>query len=193
MSEREQEQRLPESVANCHRKKTEIEQLQRMQQAVASGKEKKRTTTEPVFARSRPVSRMEIDEAPLARGCFKLDKNEGLEAWKPPEPVRSLRNLETNSIGPLMKISQPGFTPSSTSGPPPIPPFFAAKPFSDRLGGRTDSRESSRGSMSRQLGAPPMEGNEAELSDSQSSVVSSVVVVDNKKTERPERRAEPNI
>ena len=160
-----------------------------MQQAVASGKEKKKTTTEPAVARSRPVSRMKIDEALLARGRFNLDsvvqehKNESLEAWTPPEPVPSLRNLETNSIRPLMKTSLPGLTPSSTSGPRPIPPFFAAKPLSDRLGGRIDSRESSRGSMSRQLGATPMEGNES--SEPQSSVVSSVVVVDIKKPERP--------
>ena len=47
MAEREQEQRLQESVANCDQIKSEIERLQRRQQAVASGKEKKRTTTEP--------------------------------------------------------------------------------------------------------------------------------------------------
>ena len=29
-----------------------------------------------------------------------------------------------------------------TFGPPPIPPFFAARPLYDHLGGRTDSRES---------------------------------------------------
>ena len=44
-----------------------------------------------------------------------------------------------------------------TFGPLPIPPFFAAGPLSDRLGGRTDSRESSRSSRSRQLEATPME------------------------------------
>ena len=66
-----------------------------------------------------------------------------------------------------------------------IPPFFGARPLSDRLGGRADLRESSRSSRSRQLGATPIEGDEAESSAPQSSVVSSVVVVDNKKTERP--------
>ena len=72
-----------------------------------------------------------------------------------------------------------------TFGPPPLPPFFAARPLSDRLGGRTDSRESSRNTRSRQLGATPMEGDEAESYTLRSSVVSSVVVVDNKETERP--------
>ena len=62
--EREQEQRIQESVANCDQIKSEIKRLQRRQQAVTSGKEKKRTTTEPVVTRSRPESRMEVDEAP---------------------------------------------------------------------------------------------------------------------------------
>ena len=64
MAEREQEQRLQESVANCDQIKSEKERLQRRQQVVASDKEKKNTTTEPVVTRSRPESRMEVDEAP---------------------------------------------------------------------------------------------------------------------------------
>ena len=80
-----------------------------------------------------------------------------------------------------------------TFGPPPIPPFFAARPLSNRLGERTDSRESSRSSRSRHLGATPMKGDEAESSTPQSSVLSVssvvvvvvVVVVDNKKKEKP--------
>ena len=65
---------------------------------------------------------MEVDEAPRASGHFKLNRvaqehmKEGLEAWTPPEPVSSMRNLETNPIRPLMKISLPGLTPSVTSG-----------------------------------------------------------------------------
>ena len=64
MAERVQEQRLKESVANCHQKKSELERQQRRQQAVASGKEKRRTMTEPALMRSRPESRMEVEEAP---------------------------------------------------------------------------------------------------------------------------------
>ena len=41
---------------------------------------------------------------------------EGLEAWTTLEPVPSLRNLETAPVGPLMEISLPVLTPSSTSG-----------------------------------------------------------------------------
>ena len=70
-------------------------------------------------------------------------------------------------------------------GPAPIPPFFATRPLSGRLGARIDSRDSSRSSRTRQLGSTPMEAEEAESSTPQRSVVSSVVVVDNKKAERP--------
>ena len=122
MAEREQEQRLQESVANCDQIKSEIERLQRRQQAVASGKEKRRTTTEPAVAISRPEPRIELDEGPRASGCFKFDRvaqvhmNLGLEAWTIPEPVPSLRNLESSPVRPLMEISLSGLTLSSTSG-----------------------------------------------------------------------------
>ena len=122
MAEEEQEQRLQESVANCDQIKSELERLQRRQQAVATGKEKKRTTTGPVVTRSRPESRMEVYEAPRSSDRFNLDRvaqqhmNEGLEAWIPPEPVPSIRNLEANRITPLMDIALPGLTSSSTSG-----------------------------------------------------------------------------
>ena len=68
-----------------------------------------------------------------------------------------------------------------TFGPPPIPPFFLARSVTDRLGGRIDSRRSSTSSRSRQLRSTSMEGDEAESSTPQSSVVSSVVMVDSRK------------
>ena len=101
--------------------KSELERLQRRQKAVASWKEKKRTTTEPAVTRSIPESRMEVDEAPRADGRFNLNRaaqehmNEGLEAWTTLEPVPSLRNLEAKPVRRFMKISLPGLTPSSTS------------------------------------------------------------------------------
>ena len=64
---------------------------------------------------------MEVDEAPRVGCRFNLDSaaqehlNEGLEAWTTPEPVPSLRNLEAHPVRPLMEISLPGLTPSSTS------------------------------------------------------------------------------
>ena len=71
-----------------------------------------------------------------------------------------------------------------TFGPPPIPPFFATRPLSSRLGARVDSRDSSTSSRTRQPGSTPMEAEEAESSTPQSLVLSSVVVVDNKSVER---------
>ena len=88
---------------------------------VASGKEKKKTTKEPVVTRSIPESRMEVDEAPRSSGRFNLDRvaqehmNEGLEARTPPEPVPSVRVLEANRVRPLMDVALPGLTSSSTS------------------------------------------------------------------------------
>ena len=76
-------------------------------------------------------------------------------------------------------------TAQFTFGPPPIPSFFAPRPLSSRLGARIDSRDSSRSSPTRQPGSTPMEIEEAESSKPQSSLVSSVVLVDNKKMERP--------
>ena len=119
---REQEQRQQESVANCDQIKSEIERVQRRQQALASSKEKKRATTEPVVTRSRPESRMDLNEAPRSSGRFNLDRvaqehmNKGLEALTPLEPVPSVRNLEASRIRPLMDIALPGLTSSSTSG-----------------------------------------------------------------------------
>ena len=76
-------------------------------------------------------------------------------------------------------------TAQFTFGPPPNPPFLATRHLFSRLGARVDSRDSSRNSQTRLPGSTPMEAEEAESSTPQSSVVSSVVVVDNKKVERP--------
>ena len=72
-----------------------------------------------------------------------------------------------------------------TFGPPPMPSFFATRSLSNRLGVRVDSRDSSRSSRTRQPGSTPMEAEEAESSTPQSSVVSSVEVVDIKRVEIP--------
>ena len=63
---------------------------------------------------------MEVDEVPRSSGRFNLDRvahehmNEGLEAWIPPEPLPSVRSLDTQPIGPLMDVKLPVYTPSST-------------------------------------------------------------------------------
>ena len=71
-----------------------------------------------------------------------------------------------------------------TFGPPQIPLFIATRPLSSRLGAGVDSRDSSRSSRTRLPGSTPMEAEEAESSTPQSSVVSSVVVVEDKTVEK---------
>ena len=72
-----------------------------------------------------------------------------------------------------------------TLGPPPIPPFYVSRSLSSRLGARAGSRSSGI----RQPGSTPMEAEEAESFTPQSSLVSSVVVLDDR---RMERTAEAN-
>ena len=68
---------------------------------------------------------------------------------------------------------------------------FATRPLSSRLGARVDSRDSSRSRRTRQPGSTPMEAEEVDWSTPQSSVVSSVVVVDDKRMERPAETSRP--
>ena len=76
-------------------------------------------------------------------------------------------------------------TAQFTFGPPPNPPFLASRTLSSRLGARVDSRDSSRSSRNRLPGSAPIEAEEATSPTPQSSVVSSVVVVESKRVERP--------
>ena len=76
-------------------------------------------------------------------------------------------------------------TAQFTFGPPPNPPFLASRTLSSRLGASVDSRDSSRSIRTRLPGAAPMEAEEATSPTPQSSVVSSVVVVESKSVERP--------
>ena len=90
-----------------------IEQRQRELDAQKGARPKERVVTS-----SRPESRMEVDEAPRARGRFNLDRearehmSEGLEVWIPNEATSSLRSLETQPIRPLMDVVLPGYTPN---------------------------------------------------------------------------------
>ena len=82
-AEREQAQKLRENTGNCEQIRSEIEKIQ---EEFAKKKEIKKTTTEPAVTRSRPESRMKVDEAPRASGRFNLNPvaqehmKEGLEA-----------------------------------------------------------------------------------------------------------------
>ena len=76
-------------------------------------------------------------------------------------------------------------TAQFTFGPPPNPPLLASRTLSSRLVATDDSRESSRSSRTRLPGAAPMKAEEATSSTPQSLVVSSVIVVESKRVERP--------
>ena len=118
-AERQQELRVRENVANCEQLKSEMERIQQRQRELDAKKGAR--PKERVVTSSRPESRMEVDEAPRARGRFNLDRaarehmNEGLEVWIPTESTSSLRGLETQPIRPLMDVVLPGYTPTSTS------------------------------------------------------------------------------
>ena len=76
-------------------------------------------------------------------------------------------------------------TAQVTFGPPPNPPFFNSRALSSRLGAMADSRDGSRNSRTKLPGAAPMEADEATSSTPQGSIISSVVVAEKKKPERP--------
>ena len=76
-------------------------------------------------------------------------------------------------------------TAQFTFGPPPNPPFLASRALSSRLGPRVDSRGSSRSNQARLPSAMPMESEEVTSSTPPGSVISSVVVAESKRVERP--------
>ena len=103
-----------------------------------------------------------------------FDRPKGVE-WLNGAFQRHINTLEAD----LLEMTQ------FTFGPPPMPPFFATRSLPNRLGVRVDSRDSSRSIRTRLPGSTPMEAEEAESSTPQSSLVSLVVVVDNKRVEIP--------
>ena len=119
-AEYQQEQKVRENEADCEQLKSEMAKFQRRQQEFARQKEKLTRTIEPAATGSRPESPMEVDEVPRPSGRFNLDRagqkhmNEGLEVWIPPEPMSSVHSLDTQPIRPLMEVTLPGYTPSST-------------------------------------------------------------------------------
>ena len=117
-AEHQQELRVRENAANYEQLKSEMEIIQQRQRELDM--QKRARPKERVVTSSRPESRMEVDEAPRARGRFILDRaarehvSEGLEVWIPTESTSSLRGLETQPIRPLMDCALPGYTPTST-------------------------------------------------------------------------------
>ena len=76
-------------------------------------------------------------------------------------------------------------TAQFTLGPPPNPPFLASRALSSRLGPRFDSRDSSRSNQARLPTTMPMKSEEVTSSTPPGSVISSVVVAESKRVERP--------
>ena len=102
-----------------------------------------------------------------------FDRPRGVE-WLNDVFQRHINELETELVE----------TARFTFGPPPNLPFLAKRPLSSHLGAGVNSRDSSRSSRTRLPGATPMEAEEAESSTPQSSVVFSVVVVEDKRVEK---------
>ena len=145
-AEHQQELRVRENAANCEQLKSELERIEQRQRELDA--QKGARPKERVVTSSRPESRMEVDEAPRARGRFNFDRearehmSEGLEVWIPNEATSSLRSLETQPIRPLMDVALPGYTPTSTSSDSQVSGGSSRlKELGERL--RQRSRESS--------------------------------------------------
>ena len=110
---------MRENAANRDQLKSELERIEQRQRELDA--QKGARPKERVVTSSRPESRMEVDEAPRARGRFNLDRearehmSEGLEVWIPNDATPSLRSLETQPVRPLMDVVLPEYTPTSTS------------------------------------------------------------------------------
>ena len=145
-ADHQQELRVRENAANCEQLKSEMERIEQRQRELDA--QKGARPKERVVTSSRPESRMEVDEAPRARGRFNLDRearehmSERLEVWIPNEATSSLRSLETQPIRPLMDVVLPGYTPTSTSSGSQVSGSSShLKELNERL--RQRSRESS--------------------------------------------------
>ena len=147
-AELDETRNIQENAASCDQLNSEIERLQRKQQEMGSGKERKtKTPIEPLMGRPRPDSRSRPDskmEAPRASGRFNLDRtaqgqmSEVLNAWTPPEHVPSLRDLESGRFKPLMvDVTLPGLTPGSTGGSQAGAGTSRLKELQERLQSRT--------------------------------------------------------
>ena len=129
-----------------------------------------------------PVGLLDVAEQ-MERAAFPDDASSDGIPFNRPKGVEWLNDVFQRHISALE--AELLDTAQFTFGPPPNPPFLASRTLSSRLGARVDSRDSSRSSRTRLPGAAPMEAEEATSSTPQSSVVSSVVVVESKRVDRP--------
>ena len=74
-AELKQTRKMQETMVSRDQLKSEFDGLQRRQPEVVRSKDRKaRTPIEPLMARSRPESKMEVDEVPNASGRSNLDR-----------------------------------------------------------------------------------------------------------------------
>ena len=129
-----------------------------------------------------PVGLLDVAEQ-MERSVFPDDASSGGIHFDRPRGVEWLNDVFQRYISALeAELLE---TAQFTIEPPPNLPFLNSRTLSSRLGAMADSRDSSRSSRTRIPGAAPMEAEEATSSTPQSLVVSSVVVVESKKVERP--------
>ena len=155
-SELEQAKKLNWVAASRDQPKSELEQRQRLQQDTAKSKERKlNTMSEPLVTRSRPESKMEVDETPNATGRFNVNRgaqeqlSDDLETGAPPEPTPPLRDLELSQSKPLaVDVVLPGLTPSSTGGSQGSARSSRLKELQERLQARTPKIPASEGQPS---------------------------------------------
>ena len=79
-AEHQQELRVRENAANCEQLKSEMERIEQRQRELDA--QKGARPKERVVTSSRPDSRMEVNEAPRARGRFNLDREARVKGWK---------------------------------------------------------------------------------------------------------------
>ena len=129
-----------------------------------------------------PVGLLDVAEQ-MERSVFPDDASSDAIHFDKPRGVEWLNDVFQRHISALeAELLE---TAQFTFGPPPNPPFLTSRTLFSRLGATADSRDSSRSSRTRLPGAAPMEAEEVTSSTPQSSVVSSVVVVESKRVERP--------
>ena len=129
-----------------------------------------------------PVGLLDVAEQ-MERSAFPNDASSDGIHFDRPRGVERLNDVFQRHVSALeAELLE---TAQVTFGPPPNPPFFNPRALSSRLGAMADSRDSSRNSRTKLPGAAPMEAEEATSSTPQGSVISSVVVAEKKKPERP--------
>ena len=129
-----------------------------------------------------PVGLLDVAERMEQAGFPEDTSNDGIHFDRPrgAEWLNDVFQRHINALeADLLETAQ------FTLGPPPNPPFLASRALSGRLGPRVDTRDSSRSNQARLPSATPMESEEVTSSTPPGSAISSVVVAESKRVERP--------